>query len=719
MKKEPLFLYIFQIFLKIALVAFLVLLYWSSLVVEEKSQETINTLLQLKSEIEELKEISRQQSLGNAPLERPEETPKKEISVKEQVKEEFPNLLEKDPFYEKTLPKLLGQGFKPQGTFHSSTIGKPASLHPFSNWADVGNWTGMCSVSVARGKFGKYETYAPDMAIRMEQRFAEGTKVPEFWIFLRKGVYWQPLSKALFSEDIALAPHFLKKHLVTAHDFKFFFDALSNPYNQEPGAVAFRTFYGDLVDLHVIDDFTFTVRWKTKEVEEGGQKVKKIKYLAKALTGGLKPLASFLYKYFPDGSKIVEEDGDPNTYRTSSLWAQNFSQHWAKNVIPSCGAWNFQELSDTQISFKRNKEFYLPYEVLAAATETQFRDTMEAVWQDFKSNKIDTYTLQPDKVLELEQFLKTPTYLEQVKQGNAIKRLAYLSRSYTYVGWNQAKPYFKSSKVRTALTMAINRQRIIREYLNGMGEEITGTFYKYSPNTDSSIIPLPYDIQKAKRLLEEEGWYDSDGDGVIDKEIEGKKVPFTFHLTYYVKNTISKSICEYIATALKDIGIICNLNGVDIADLSSAFDDKSFDAILLTWALGTPPEEPRQLWHSFGAKEKGSSNAVGFANAKVDEIIDTLEYEYDVKKRQQLYHRFNKILYDEQPYTFLYSPKSNLLYREYVQNVFIPAERQDLVPGANITTPDGSVFWLKKGNTFEETAELPTVKNALRDTLKQ
>ncbi|MCE5316045.1 MAG: permease, partial [Parachlamydia sp.] len=130
--------------------------------------------------------------------------------------------------------------------------------------------------------------------------------------------------------------------------------------------------------------------------------------------------------------------------------------------------------------------------------------------------------------------------------------------------------------------------------------------------------------------------------------------------------------------------------------LSAIFDDKSFDAVLLGWSLGSPPEEPRQLWSSAGATEKGSSNAVGFSNKEADAIIDALEYESNPQKRQELYHRFHKIIYEEQPYTFLYTPKTTLLYRQYIQNVFIPAKRQDLVPGANVTEPDSSIFCIKE-----------------------
>ena len=246
------------------------------------------------------------------------------------------------------------------------------------------------------------------------------------------------------------------------------------------------------------------------------------------------------------------------------------------------------------------------------------------------------------------------------------------------------------------MTMALDRKRIIRDNLNGLGIEITGTFYRYSPSYDTSITPWPFNPQMAKRMLEEEGWYDSDGDGIIDKEIDGKRVPFRFALTYYVKNPSMKSICEYVSMALKEIGIDARLNGVDVADISAVFDDKDFDALCLGWALGTPPEDPRQLWHSSGAKEKGSSNAVGFANAEADKIIDALDYEYDPEKRIALYHRFDAILHDEQPYTFLFTPKTVFLFREYLKNVFIPADRQDLVPGADVAEPDSSIFWLKR-----------------------
>lgn len=693
MNKEPIALYLFRFIVALGLFAFMGMLYWSSLLVEEDLKSLDESMEQLKTEMEALR---TDLSLRPSPSKGLKNEERQTAAARPHLNPLYPNLLEEDLFYKTTLPKLLGPHFTPHGIFHYDTIGKPVSLHPFSGWRDISTWTGQCTGSVSRLHVGKYETYAPDMAIKMEERKKPGTEISEYWIHLREGMFWLPLKKSLFSEDLKLAPHFFQKHPVTAHDFKFYFDAIMNPYNQEPGAVALRTYYSDMQEIEVVDDLTFIVRWNTVDVEVDGKKVPRVKYIAKQLTGGLAPMASFVYKYFPDGKKILDDDTDPNTYRTNSVWAQNFVQHWAKNIIPSCGPWIFDGMTDRQIGFKRNPLHYYPLDVLVKGSETQFKDAPEALWQDFKTNKIDTYNLQPDQVVELDQFLRSDIYKEQAKNGAAIKRLDYLARLYTYIGWNTAKPYFKSKKVRQAMTMAIDRQRIVREFLNGMAVEITGTFFKNSPSYDDSIVPLPFSMTQAKRNLEEEGWFDTEGTGVIEKMIDGKKVPFKFNLTYFVKNPTSKAICEYISTSLKELGIICNLNGVDVADLSAVFDDKSFDALQLGWALGTPPEDPRQLWSSAGAKERGSSNMVGFANPEVDKIVEELAYEYDPEKRIALYHKFDRIIYDEQPYTFLYSPKTALLYREYVQNVFIPAERQDLIPGANIAEPESGLFWLKK-----------------------
>ncbi len=691
MNKEPIGLYIFRYVMGFAVVAFLAMIYWSNLLLEENLNDLAADVKQFREEVQD--KLAAQ---GTRPIAMPVET--RTPVASEAKSSTYPNLLKVDRFYAETLPRMLGPDFKPQGTYRTATIGKPENLHPFSNWAEASSWNSMCNVNVATGEFGKFETMAPDMAVRMELRpTADGTD-EEYWVFLRDNVYWEPLNPAHFPAELQLSSHFQKKHKVTAHDFKFYFDAAMNANVSAAGAASLRTYLGDIVDFRVIDDTTFVVRWKSElTTDDSGKTVRTMKYTARGLTGSLQPLAEWVWKYFSDGKKIVEDDADPDTYRTSPVWAQNFQEHWARHVIVSCGVWLFDGMSDESIRFRRNPNHYSPLASLIEKEVVYFRESPDSIWQDFKEGRLDTYSLRPDQLTELDEFMATPEYKKQESAGNGIGRIDYLARSFAYIGWNQKTPYFSSAKVRRAMTLAIDRERVIDQNLNRMGTEISGPFFKMSPSYDSDIRPYPYDVHQATALLEEEGWFDSNGDGIRDKVIDGKSVPFQFTLTYFVKNPTSKQNAEYIATVLKEVGVDCRLNGVDLADLSAQFDEKNFDALYLGWALGAPPEEPKQIWHSSGAAEKGSSNAVGFANPEADKIIDRLQYEHDIAQRNMLYHRFHRIIHDEEPYTFLYTPKVTLLYRQRVQNVLIPSDRQDLIPGANVAAPDSSIFWLKNG----------------------
>ena len=154
-----------------------------------------------------------------------------------------------------------------------------------------------------------------------------------------------------------------------------------------------------------------------------------------------------------------------------------------------------------------------------------------------------------------------------------------------------------------------------------------------------------------------------------------------------MKNPLAKANCELIAAFLKEIGIDCILQGLDLTDLTIACDDKSFDALYLGWEMPPPPIDPRQLWHSETADLKGSSNLVGFRNIEVDHLIDQLEFEYDPAVRKKIIETLHEKIYQEQPYTFLFTPIDTLVFWNWERNIFIPRDRQDLLPGADWEQP--------------------------------
>ncbi len=659
----------------------LAMIWWSSNLIEADLKVVRKEIIRLQKETEMLSQKVRYGSMGPG---------QSAIVARPHIDPTYPNVLSDDPYMTQTLPAQLGKNFSPHGVRKEGMIGRPENLHPFNGFRDVSNLVGLCTPTLAQLHNGKFETFAPDLALKIEERpRADIPSVMEYWVHLRDDVYWHPLSQDHFPKDLELSSHFFDRHQVTAHDFKFYYDAVMNPYLAEPKAVSLRTYLSDIEAFEVIDDYTFVIRWKAYPIDSGYQ----VKYASLGLTGSLCPLPSFVYQYLADGQKILDDDDDPETYRTNSVWAQNFTHHWAKNVIVSCGPYLFDGMTDEGIYLKRNPDYYEPYAVLLEGASYKFKESFDALWQDFKVGNIDFCSLSPSQLAECENFLQSSEYKEQESK---IESIDYIDRCFFYLGWNQATEYFQSEKVRQALTLAIDRRRIIEQNLNQMAISITGPFFPYSSAYDSSIQTWPYNPDQACRLLEAEGWSDHDGDGVRDKLIDGKSVPFRFRLCYFVKSLSTKVIAEYVATTLREIGIDCQPQGLDIADLSRQFDDKTFDAIFMGWKLGSPPDDPRQIWHSVGAFEKGSSNAIGFANGEVDAIIDQLSYEHDPENRVALYHRFHKIIHEENPYTFLYTPKVRLLYRDYVKNLFIPTQRQDLIPGADIPEPNLQVIWLSR-----------------------
>ena len=228
----------------------------------------------------------------------------------------------------------------------------------------------------------------------------------------------------------------------------------------------------------------------------------------------------------------------------------------------------------------------------------------------------------------------------------------YPSFSYTYLGYNLKNPLFKSVRVRQALTMAIDREAIIKGVIFGLGQVSTGPFVPSSWAFNPEVKPFPYDPDKAKEILKEEGWWDHDGDGIIDKN--GR--PFSFTIITNQGNVQRKKCAEIIQENLKKIGVKVEIRIVEWATFLSEFIDKrKFDAVILGWGGLAGDPDPYDIWHSSRTRE-GEFNFVSYSNPEVDELLVKARRTFDIEERKKYYHRIHYLIYRDQPYTFLYVP---------------------------------------------------------------
>jgi len=227
-------------------------------------------------------------------------------------------------------------------------------------------------------------------------------------------------------------------------------------------------------------------------------------------------------------------------------------------------------------------------------------------------------------------------------------RARFITPSFTYIGWNERRDVFKDPQVRRALTMLIPRERIFKVIHYGLGRVIEGPFFVDGPCADLSVKPMPYDPAGARRILRRAGWIDRDGDGILDKD--GQK--FEFEYLVHTGREYHAKIADIIKQCLGRAGIQVNIRKVDFTVLAEAVRDHNFDAARFAWTdlLDT---DPYQIWHSSQSRGRGS-NYVGYSNKRVDELIEQGREEFDPIKRWAIFREVYRIIYEDQPLTFLF-----------------------------------------------------------------
>ena len=253
-------------------------------------------------------------------------------------------------------------------------------------------------------------------------------------------------------------------------------------------------------------------------------------------------------------------------------------------------------------------------------------------------------------------------------QASFMKAIRYRG-GYTYIAWNNARPLFGDPRVRRALTMLTDRQGMIDNLLFGLGEPVIGPIHKFRPEYNNNLEPYSYDPDTAIDLLYEAGWDDADEDGILDKQIDGERIPFRFEILVNSGNQLRKDIALVVQAELADIGIDCQVRELDWSIFLQRADTQDFDALVLGWTGNVRfPPDAYQIWHSSQAEGQGS-NFITFVNDEVDSILEEYRREFDPDRRIALYQRFQEILHEQQPYTFLWKQRLATSYARRFRGV--------------------------------------------------
>lgn len=236
------------------------------------------------------------------------------------------------------------------------------------------------------------------------------------------------------------------------------------------------------------------------------------------------------------------------------------------------------------------------------------------------------------------------------KKGTEIYKLN--SPRYFAVFFNQSKSAaLASQKLREALAYGTDRPQIINEVLYGKGAAIFSPFLPQMEEYENDIARYETDIEKAKSLLDEEGW--KLGAGREIREKNGAKLEF--EITTLDSPELAQT-ADILGRQWKKIGADVRVNILSVSDLQQNYiKPREYSALLFGQELNFNPD-PYFFWHSSQARDPGLNLAL-FNDKKSDELLDNARQEQDAGKRAEYYKEFQKIVTAKIPALFLYSPK--------------------------------------------------------------
>jgi peptide/nickel transport system substrate-binding protein len=257
-----------------------------------------------------------------------------------------------------------------------------------------------------------------------------------------------------------------------------------------------------------------------------------------------------------------------------------------------------------------------------------------------KSGNIEEMILSP------EQWTTQATQSEFYERNTKASGVEWVSFHFC---WNAKTPFFDDVRVRKAMSYAFDHNEMLSKLCYGLYEPCNGVFHHTSqwyPKDGGE--PYKQDLDKAEELLDEAGWEDHDGDGIRDKEIDGRQVNFEF--TILCSNSAERiAVCNLLKQNLDQIGVVCHVRPLEFSVLMEKTQKKEFQAHYSGWGTGTDPYTLENIFKTGEERNYGS-----YSNKRVDELFAQGLVEFDEAKRQQIYQEIHKILYDEQPYTWLY-----------------------------------------------------------------
>ena len=320
----------------------------------------------------------------------------------------------------------------------------------------------------------------------------------------------------------------------------------------------------------------------------------------------------------------------------AELATQPFNRHPV-----GTGPFQVTELTANQMILDANPRYYDDPRPYLGRIQFKFYSDYEAVFTGYAREDVEGIA----RVL--------PSYLTKARSQPNLKLYNARIGGYSLVLLNQSKTLFQDKNVRQALLYATDRQHIVNDLLQGQGVVAASPIEPGSWANNSIINPYPFDLDKAKAILDAAGWRDP-GDGVRVKD----RIQLAFTLTTS-DDPARVAVANDLAKAWQPLGVKVTVQSVPAALLvQNVLRPRQFDAVLYEWRTLSNDPDQYENWHETQIPDAshGGQNYSGIKDRDMSETLEAARRTTDQVKRAELYRKFQELFADRVPALLLYYP---------------------------------------------------------------
>jgi peptide/nickel transport system substrate-binding protein len=252
--------------------------------------------------------------------------------------------------------------------------------------------------------------------------------------------------------------------------------------------------------------------------------------------------------------------------------------------------------------------------------------------------------------------------VDQLESHRELRLISLPSTEYVFMMFNLRNPkqharaheIFRSRELRRALTMAVDRDALVRNLFDTLASVAIGPTVRAFPTTAPDLPRIPYDPQRAVRILDSLGWKTSSPDGY--RKRGGREL--TFDLLVPSSSQTRVRMAVLLQEQLKRIGVRVTIEEMEFNSFADRLKAHDFDALLWSWNLGASATAVRDTWSGPAAREKGGLNYASYENPIFDANVDSATSTMNVAASKRYFTSAYTLIIDDAPAIWLYEPRT-------------------------------------------------------------